>query len=607
VTSIQGNQRSGAVPFGFALLLLAVATESRAQPSQSVEFRVNTTTRDRQFFPTAMIQADGRFMVVWGDYLSNATYGQRFDAVGRRDGNQIRLGLGHPLTSSLPRAAMDQNGGFVVVWQTRAYADYGDFLLTSQRYDSVGNEAGGRRSVPAVAYGGFDVAMGPRSHFVVVWADYYGQLYGQRYNVDGVPSGGARVLAPGLGPRLGGPTAAVNEDGSFVVVWSTTGPAPSNGDVLGRRFDSAGAQIGGDLLVNTHTPDYQFSPRIAAATDGSFAVVWASRGGQDGNGDGVFAQRFDRLGQRVGSELQVNSETVGDQNDPALAMNAGGAFVVVWTSSGQDGSGAGVFGQSFDASGQRVGGELPINVTREGDQRDPTVAISGSGSFVVAWSGRGPGGRDDIFARRFGDDGDVDSGGVDGSDVDGDGIDNELDNCPTVPNADQLDAGADGFGDDCVSPDVVIPPTARFGRNPVIGQGTVVGDGVSVGDDASIGELVLLQRGMQAGDGLVAGDFVVIGSRAKLGSQVRIGEGARLEGGVRIGDGVTVGQQAVIRRNTVVARRATIGPLVVLFAGVQVGEGATVETGARVGRRAIVRPGAVVPAGTSVPPGAIVQ
>ena len=568
--------------------VLAVATESWAQPGQPVEFRVNTTTRDSQFFPTAMMQADGRFMVVWGDYLSNATYGQRFDAMGRRVGNQIRLGLGSPLTNSSPRAGMDQNGGFVVVWKTLAYGDYGDSVLTSQRYDSVGNEAGDRHSVPAVAYGGFDVAMGPRSHFVVVWTEYDGQLYGQFHN-----PAWRKSAAPACWFRLGaarnGATAAVNEDGSFVAVWS-------NRHVVGRRFNAAGSQIGDEFLVNIHNNAYnRFLPRIAAAADGSFAVVWTSRGGQDGDGDGVFAQRFDRLGQPVGSELQVNSETVGDQNDPALAMNAAGAFVVVWTSSGQDGSGDGVFGQSFDASGQRVGGELPINVTREGDQQDPSVAISGSGSFVVAWSGRGPGGRDDIFARRFVDDGDVD----------GDGIANDLDNCPTVPNADQLDAGADGFGDDCVSPDVVIPPTARFGRNPVIGQGTVVGDGVSVGDDASIGEFVLLQRGMQAGDGLVAGDFVVIGSRAKLGSQVRIGEGARLEGGVRIGDGVTVGEQAVIRRNTVVARGATIGSLVVLFAGVQVGEGATIETGARVGRRAVIRAGAIVPAGSSVPPSTV--
>ena len=463
--------------------VLAVATESWALPSQQVEFRVNTTTRDSQFFPTAMMQADGRFMVVWGDYLSTATYGQRFDAMGRRVGSQIRLGLGSPLTNSSPRAGMDQNGGFVVVWKTLAYGTYGDSVLTSQRYDSVGNEAGDRHSVRAVAYGGFDVAMGPRSHFVVVWTEYDGQLYGQFHNPGLAQVGGARMLVPGGGAARNGATAAVNEDGSFVAVWS-------NRHVLGQRFNAAGSQIGDEFLVNIHNNAYnRFLPRIAAAADGSFAVVWTSSGGQR-DGDGVFAQRFDRLGQPVGSELQVNSETVGDQNDPALAMNAAGAFVVVWTSSGQDGSGDGVFGQSFDASGRRVGGELPINVTREGDQRDPSVAISGSGSFVVAWSGRGPGGRDDIFARRFVDDGDID----------GDGIANDLDNCPTVPNPDQLDAGADGFGDDCVSPDVVIPPTARFGRNPVIGQGTVVEDGVSVGDDAMIGELVLLQRGMQAGD-----------------------------------------------------------------------------------------------------------
>lgn len=36
-----------------------------------------------------------------------------------------------------------------------------------------------------------------------------------------------------------------------------------------------------------------------------------------------------------------------------------------------------------------------------------------------------------------------------GGDFDGDGVSNDFDNCPIVPNADQVDGNNDGFGDDC--------------------------------------------------------------------------------------------------------------------------------------------------------------
>lgn len=40
---------------------------------------------------------------------------------------------------------------------------------------------------------------------------------------------------------------------------------------------------------------------------------------------------------------------------------------------------------------------------------------------------------------------------VDGSDVDFDGVPDELDNCPLVPNPDQVDTDEDGLGDVCDS------------------------------------------------------------------------------------------------------------------------------------------------------------
>jgi hypothetical protein len=66
----------------------------------------------------------------------------------------------------------------------------------------------------------------------------------------------------------------------------------------------------------------------------------------------------------VGTEFQVNTYTTSQQRFAAVAANAVGNFVVVWTSYTQDGTADGVFGQRYASSGAAQGGEFQVNTTR---------------------------------------------------------------------------------------------------------------------------------------------------------------------------------------------------------------------------------------------------
>ena len=56
----------------------------------------------------------------------------------------------------------------------------------------------------------------------------------------------------------------------------------------------------------------------------------------------------------------------------------------------------------------------------------------------------------------------------DENDFDGDGIDDRVDNCPTIPNPDQLDTDGDGIGDACDSiPTTVVTATPDSGSAPL--------------------------------------------------------------------------------------------------------------------------------------------
>jgi len=143
-------------------------------------------------------------------------------------------------------------------------------------------------------------------------------------------------------------------------------------------------RVGPEFRVNTYTTSYQEQPRIARNGTGAFVVVWQSRL-QDGSASGIYGRRYDAAGTALGPEFQVNTYTTGDQVSPAVALDSMGQFVVVWQSSLQDGSLNGIYAQRYNGSGAAVGSEFRVNAYTTSEQADPSVDYDGSGSFVVAW------------------------------------------------------------------------------------------------------------------------------------------------------------------------------------------------------------------------------
>ncbi len=248
------------------------------------------------------------------------------------------------------------------------------------------------------------VAADVSGNFVVVWnqsSPGYG-LVGKRYDPTGIPLGGEFQI--NTYTTTGGSAKAVGTDGSgnFVVVWENNGQDGSNSGIFGRRFDSAGTPAGSAFQVNSYTPHGQYAPALAVGTAGNFVVVWGSYGGQDGSLGGVFGQRFDSAGSRMGSEFRVNSYTTGRQWAPAVAAGSSGDFVVVWQSYLQDGSLYGVFGRRFDSAGTPAGSDFQVNSYTTGGQYYPSVAANSSGNFVVVWMSRIQDGAEfGVFGKRY--------------------------------------------------------------------------------------------------------------------------------------------------------------------------------------------------------------
>ena len=186
----------------------------------------------------------------------------------------------------------------------------------------------------------------------------------------------ANTTTAGLQAR---PAMAVEPDGDFIVVWFGEGPGDIDG-IFGQRYARDGSPRGGEFRANTFTTSYQLLPKVAVNARGNFVVVWESFY-QNGY-NGIFAQRFDATGAKLGAEFQVNSYTTGyRQYASGVVMDAKGAFVVVWSSDQSDGTNNyGVRGQRFDASGARLGAEFQVNSYTTGYQEGSTSATQIAGT-----------------------------------------------------------------------------------------------------------------------------------------------------------------------------------------------------------------------------------
>ncbi|MDG3442504.1 hypothetical protein P5F91_18620, partial [Nitrospirillum amazonense] len=302
------------------------------------EFRVNSVTAGNQTAPSTVALADGGFEVVWlqGNYQ---IYGQRYDANGAAVGSQITYALDGFIDSGLPKAVQLANGTMLIVW------------------------------------GGVNTATNTLA-------------YGQLFDANGTALGARFVITTYKPSQVTTPAISALADGGFIASWSITEQV---GDVYAQRFDATGATVGGYFAVRTNPNTAENNSVSAGLKDGGFVIVWqGSEVGYTGSTNGapydIYAQRYNASGNAVGGIIRVNTYTTGDQSQPAVVATADGGYIVAWRSNGQDGQGYGIYAQRYDATNAVVGGEFRVNDATGNDQTQIALAVQADGSIIAAWT-----------------------------------------------------------------------------------------------------------------------------------------------------------------------------------------------------------------------------
>jgi len=325
-------------------VLLGTAVAHAELIAADHEFQVNEFTTLSQYDPRVAVLPGGGFVVAWQNSSNRDPRARIFDSTGVAAGAEFVVNEFTPGLQYHPALAADASGTFTVAWVGTPNAGGVDAVY-ARRFDSSGSALGSQFQVNTAT----DAAM----FFVEVGA---------------APSGEVVMVY--------GPTG------------SSGGPIDGSGaGVLAQRYDSTGAVLGTEFVVNSYTTDDQNAGRVAVAADGSFAVVWVD----ERSGlleDDVYAQIFDSAAVPVGTEYQVNTFTTGAQIAPDIAVDGSG-YVIVWQSIDQVDE-IDVIGRRFDSAGSALGPEFVVNTYTSGEQGGARVEADPLGGFVVAFSSAPP-------------------------------------------------------------------------------------------------------------------------------------------------------------------------------------------------------------------------
>lgn len=386
-----------------------------------VESRVNTTTAGNQALsslaqPSVGIDSTGNTVTVWSSFNQDTSnswgvYSQRIGPTGAAQGVETRVNSTTTGDQMYPAVSRSTNGSYVVAWASQNQDALNSWGVYAQLYDASGTPVGSEFQVNTTTAGDQSypaVAMDGSGNFVVAWSSYNQDaantwgVYAQRFSAAGAPLGSEfRANTWTTGDQMY-PAAGISSTGAFAIGWSSLGQDATNSwGAYAQLFDINGNPMGSEFRVNSTTAGDQKLARAAMDGTGNFVLVWSSSG-QDGGGLGIYAQRYNNQGVAQGAEFRVNTTTSGDQTNPAIAMDTRGNFMIAWDSYNQDATSTwGVYAQQYTSNGTKLENEFRINTTTAGNQQFPSVTMNSIGQLRVVWSGNGTGDADGVFMQRY--------------------------------------------------------------------------------------------------------------------------------------------------------------------------------------------------------------
>jgi len=358
---------------------------------------VNSAAAGDQLGPTLAFAASGAFVAAWEDDASSADGSgnhdikvRGFEACACESFADVVVNTNTAGQQQTPVVGVASNGDFVVAWADDADGN-GVFQVKARGFNAdgterfsqftVNSEASGQQRAPAIA-------VAPDGRFVVAWEDDQDgdgdpQVWVRGFHADGSERFEDRSVHTNVAGERLAPAVGIDAGAAFVVTWQDDSDGNGTYQVHARGFTADGDQAFARLTVNSTAAGQQRAPAIGVDATGGFVVAWEDD--QDNDDDfQIMARRYQSGGTPI-TEWTVNSNAGGTHLAPSVSMSASGAFAIAWEDD-SDGNGSfQVKAGTWTAAGAPWIAQQTINAVADGQQLVPGVGIDEVGTLVVLW------------------------------------------------------------------------------------------------------------------------------------------------------------------------------------------------------------------------------
>jgi hypothetical protein len=300
--------------------------------------------------PAVAALSTGEFLLAWTEERDNVSadlfletrtvldrdvYVQKLSAAGAPLGTPVRLNATTNGFQSNPRILVRNGADAVVAWQSddRTASRLGDGIFARLvRTSNLQTTSGELKlsSVPGFAANP-SLAAGGNGSFAVAWeaadADSQG-VYVRLFDRSASPRGAEfRVNTTVAGLQRRAAITADPNTGGYLVVWQGQAGTIKDSHIYGQFLGATGTFVGPQIRVSQGVAQGQISPSVAGI-NGHFLVVWADYA--DIFPVGVFSVEIDKLGNAIGSEVEINSAPINALSRTSIALSPLGDVLIPW-------------------------------------------------------------------------------------------------------------------------------------------------------------------------------------------------------------------------------------------------------------------------------------
>jgi len=312
------------------------------------EFQVNREAAGNQAEPAVAVTPTGITLFVWrGPWPGSDEediIARIFDAKGLPLTTEFRVNANTEGSQLLPRVAASTDR-FVVVWENRSIPDRSKRGVCSRIIDANGTPLSDEMIACDRTYAARfpDVAMNNANEYTVAWMEDRTTdcVRARHFNAQGQAKADSFQVNTLSFKSITSPSVTLNDGVTLVVAWDGDPNRAADDDIHMRLFDGNDLPLAEEILVNPGQSGTQENPDIAVNDHGDIIVTWQSN--HPSEGTTIMTRYFDANAMPAGDEFPVHTPDANDREQPCVAMNDQGHFLIAWEEDGSDTSQADVY------------------------------------------------------------------------------------------------------------------------------------------------------------------------------------------------------------------------------------------------------------------------